>query len=138
MTPGSRRSPGPSTGAGTLRFRSTGGASMEIRASSRWPADESQSNNHYAKNYAPIHERAEPAAPQITQEPGDHGAAGEGADQHSDDEIGGEDAVEADLLVHVIEGLARRRGNSRGGKQERKTGGRFAGHVAEHTRCDGD
>src|SRR5205814_8147842 len=105
MTPGSRRSPSPSTGAGTLRFRSTGGDSMEIRASSRWPADESQSNYYYAKNYAPIHEGTETAAPQITQEPGDYGAAGQGTDQDSNDEIRGEDTVQPGLLVHVVEGL---------------------------------
>ena len=45
---------------------------------------------------------------------------------------------QAAVLVHVVERLAGRGGNGRGGKQERKARRRFARHIAEQPRRDGD
>src|ERR1019366_872602 len=128
--PGSIKSPGPAKAAGTRRFHSAVDAVYEIRASSRWPADESQSNHYYAKNNPVVHKRSQSAATQIMQEPGNHQAAGEGADGHAHQEVGMQDAVQAALLVHVVERLGGSRANGRGGEQEREARRRFARHVA--------
>src|SRR5260370_13568590 len=119
--PASITSPGPAKAAGTRRFHSAVDAELAIRASSRWPADESQSKNYYAKNNTVVYKRPQPAATQIMQEPGDDEAAGEGAHRHAHQEVGIQHAVQAVLLVHVVQRLARRLGDRRAGKQERES-----------------
>src|SRR5438034_8808822 len=71
-----------------LWLRSAACAVSEIRASSRWPAEESQSDYYYAKNQTVINEEAQRVPLQVPEEECDHGATGRGADgnpQHERD-----------------------------------------------------
>src|SRR5260370_20935596 len=114
--PDSITSPGPAKAAGTRRFHSAVDAELAIRASSRWPADESQSKNYYAKNNTVIYKRPQPAATQVMQKPGNDEAAPEGAHRRAHQEVGLNHAVQATLLVHLAQRLARSRADGRGGK----------------------
>src|SRR5262249_30170776 len=85
--PDSTEPPGPPKGAAIQQPRLAAGAASEIRASSRRPADESQSKHYYAKNDSVIHKRKKRAAAKILKEPGDHRASGYGADRDADYEL---------------------------------------------------
>ena len=98
-----------------------------IVASSRWPADESQSKHYYAKNDAVINKRTKRTAAEVMQEPGDDQAAGNGADRHAHQKGGFQDGVQLVRLMHIPKRFGGRAGDGGGGKQEGKAGGGLAG-----------
>src|SRR6185436_17984887 len=97
-------------------------AASAIEASSRWPADESQSKDYYAKNDAVINERPQSAATQIMQKPPDDKAPGDRAHRNSHNERRGQQGMNAaPVLMHIPKRLAGRRGDRRCRKQKRKS-----------------
>src|ERR1017187_1798111 len=129
--PDSTASRDPATGTGSRCLRSAAWTASAIEASSRWRADESQSNHYYAKNNAVVSKWTQSVAPQIMQKPRDHRAARPRPPHDPRHKLRREKSVQQVRLVHVPERLGRRAADGRRGKQKREPGRGFPVQVAE-------
>src|SRR5438876_1920559 len=121
-----------------LWLRSAACAVSEKRASSRWPAEESQSDYYYAKNQAIKNEEAQSVPLKVLQEEGDDDAAGHRADQDPQGEGHPHVGRNAALLHQMMQGAGGGAGDGGGGQQKRESRRRGPVDVAEQGHRDGD